>query len=158
MNSEVTLRLVEPAKAVTIRFTTDMLNLSSEMRRAYGEIAGLLSENNYIREGNVFALYHDEAFSPDSIDVECGVTLDNDLPPFGRASCRTVEGGLMACITHRGPYEELYGAYQALMAWALGNGYLPRPPMRDVYLNDPAQVLPAELETEIYCPVVKAPE
>lgn len=155
MNYTVELREVPEKQAVTVRFFTDMQNIASDIHLAYKEISELFQQEDYICTGEVFALYHDEAFSPDKIDVECGVTVDREFTDTERIRCRMIPGGLMAATFHKGPYEELCHAYQALMDWIMQNGYLPACPMRDIYLNDPAQVSPNDLETEILCPVRK---
>ena len=59
----------------------------------------------------------------------------------------------MARIVHKGPYEGCEAAYETLFAWLEENGKEVVGPIREVYLNDPNEVPPAEILTEIYAPI-----
>ncbi|AKB27146.1 Bacterial transcription activator, effector binding protein [Methanosarcina siciliae T4/M] len=62
-------------------------------------------------------------------------------------------GGKMAKIVHKGPYEECTLAYEKLFSWISENGKRITGPVREVYLNDPREVQPEEILTEIYAPL-----
>lgn len=64
-----------------------------------------------------------------------------------------VPGAAAACVTHQGPYDRIGGAYEALGAWLSAEGRRPAGPPREIYLNDPGQVEPARLLTEVAWPV-----
>ncbi len=70
--------------------------------------------------------------------------------------CYHLPGGQMAKVVHKGPYEACEAAYDALYAWVVAHGYMISGPTREVYLNDPREVPPEELLTEIYAPIVPA--
>ena len=76
-------------------------------------------------------------------------------PPPQLKSARVVElpGGEFAVRVHRGPYEELPVAYHALHAWVQEHGHEEAGAVREVYRNDPADVAPAELLTELLLPI-----
>ena len=59
----------------------------------------------------------------------------------------------MAKTVHRGPYEASRETYTNLYAWLKRNGLRITGPIREIYLNDPGQVSPEEILTEIYVPV-----
>lgn len=62
-------------------------------------------------------------------------------------------GGAFARLLHVGPFETLGLAYHALHAFAQGRGHERRGPMREIYRNDPADVAPEAIETEVWMPV-----
>ncbi|HWQ48967.1 MAG TPA: GyrI-like domain-containing protein [Methanosarcina sp.] len=62
-------------------------------------------------------------------------------------------GGKMAKIVHKGPYEECTLTYEKLFSWIAENGKRIVGPVREVYLNDPREVQPEEILTEIYAPL-----
>ena len=62
-------------------------------------------------------------------------------------------GGKMAKIVHKGPYEECTLTYEKLFSWITENGKRIVGPVREVYLNDPQEVQPEEILTEIYAPL-----
>jgi len=86
-------------------------------------------------------------------DMELCVPIDKEIP--GKANYMSYElpGGKMAMIVHKGPYEECGPAYQTLLKWIKENDYQVAGLMREVYVNDPREIPPEEIETEIYAPV-----
>jgi effector-binding domain-containing protein len=63
----------------------------------------------------------------------------------------------VASTIHRGPYDNIGEAYQALMTWCEANGYELAGPDREVYLTSPPKVSdPADYVTELQQPVKKA--
>ncbi|MBN1855548.1 MAG: GyrI-like domain-containing protein [Dehalococcoidia bacterium] len=62
-------------------------------------------------------------------------------------------GGTMARIVHKGPYDASEPAYIALFKWIADNGKVVIGPVREAYMNDPAEISPEEYVTEIYAPI-----
>jgi effector-binding domain-containing protein len=62
-------------------------------------------------------------------------------------------GGAFAHLLHEGPFETLGLAYHALHAFAQERGHERRGPMREIYVNDPAEVPPEEIRTEVWLPI-----
>jgi effector-binding domain-containing protein len=54
---------------------------------------------------------------------------------------------------HKGPYEECINAYEELFSWVAEKGEKIVGPIREVYFNDPWEVPPEEILTEIYAPL-----
>ena len=69
---------------------------------------------------------------------------------------RTLEGGEYAVLRHKGPYAEMHKAYQWLYAeWLPMSGRKLRDTvMFEEYVNNPRDVPPAELLTDINLPLV----
>jgi len=104
-----------------------------------------------------FTLYHDECYKEKDVDAEAAEPITGPCPETDRVKVREVAGGLMACAVHKGPYDGLYGAYEAILRWAEANGYRSVGPDRDVYLVGPADTKdPAEYVTEVQEPVAKS--
>jgi len=98
--------------------------------------------------GAPLMLYYDEEFNPDKIDVEVAwPVLD---PALGN---RTLPAVRAACYTYVGPYDGIPEAYQAIFAWINENGYQALPPLREVYISDPATTTPEQLVTNIQVPI-----
>lgn len=76
-----------------------------------------------------------------------------DPPPGERMM--TLPAGSVAVARHVGPYEEMGLAEHALHAWAEEHGFEPSGPIRELYLNDPAEVAPEVLETEVTLPITR---
>jgi effector-binding domain-containing protein len=62
-------------------------------------------------------------------------------------------GGKMAHTIHYGPYESCESTYLELFAWIKEKGLRISGPIREVYPNDPREVPPEKIITEIFVPV-----
>lgn len=58
-----------------------------------------------------------------------------------------------AFTVHRGPYEELALAQHAVLAWIQERGLTPIGAMREIYIDDPADVAAEDVRTEIGIPI-----
>ena len=101
--------------------------------------------------GPIQMLYHDEAFNPARSDVEAQMVVAQDGPDVKiRPACTC------AAVQHRGAYENLHLAYDALCAW-LGEHteYQICGPAMDRYFGDPDNTPADQLETGVLFPVKK---
>jgi len=99
--------------------------------------------------GPIQMLYHSPAFSQESSDVEAQMVVAQDGPGV------TVKPRfLCASVRHRGSYENLHRAYEALCGWLAEHvEYRPCAAAMDRYLNDPHQTPAEDLETGVLFPV-----
>jgi effector-binding domain-containing protein len=86
-------------------------------------------------------------------DIEAFVPVAAPFEPPPGVVVKLLEGGSVVSTVHRGPYEELGQAYEALGAWMHEHGVEPAGPPRELYLNDPTEVGMQEALTEIDWPV-----
>jgi len=86
-------------------------------------------------------------------DVEIAVPVDHKIDGTDEIRCYELPGGTTARIVHQGPYEECTPTYERLFAWIGAEGKRIAGPIREVYLNDPREVAPEEILTEIYAPI-----
>jgi len=72
----------------------------------------------------------------------------------GRIGIRMLPGGRMLSVTHKGPFDKVGAAYQALMDEASRRGLEVAGPTREVYLVGPGpSTAPREPVTEVMLPV-----
>lgn len=76
-----------------------------------------------------------------------------DPPPGERVM--TLPASSVAVARHVGPYEEIGLAEHAVRAWSEEQGLEPSGPIRELYRNDPAEVVPEALETDVLLPVTR---
>lgn len=115
----------------------------------FQELRQELARRGLKQTGAVQMLYHSEEFNYEGADVEVQVVVepgpDTTVKP-AYASC--------AAVVHKGPYDGIPDAYEALAAWmAQHPEYRICGPAIDRYLNDPDTAPPEELETSILFPV-----
>ncbi len=94
-----------------------------------------------------------EADMKGTADVEVVVPVSGKAVSSGEIRYYTVPGGRMARIVHMGPYETCEISYQKVFDWIAGNGLHIKGPIREVYYNNPQEVKPEEIMTEILVPV-----
>ena len=115
----------------------------------FDELRREASARGLTQAGPIQMLYHDPDFSQDSSDVEAQMVVAEDGPGV------TVKPRfLCAAVQHRGSYENLHQAYEALCGWLAEHvEYRPCAAAMDRYLNDPHQTAEEELETGVLFPV-----
>lgn len=86
-------------------------------------------------------------------DIEVAFPVEGKVEETEEIKCYELSGGKMAKIMHKGPYEECESTYDKLYKWLKENGKEITGPTREVYPNDPREVKPEEILTEIYVPI-----
>lgn len=81
------------------------------------------------------------------IPIEEKITETEDIKFY------ELPGGRMARVIYKGPYESSGPSYEKLFGWIEENGKRLTGPIREAYLNDPREVIPEEILTEIYAPI-----
>lgn len=79
-------------------------------------------------------------------DIEIAFPILKEIEETEEIKCYELQGGTMAKIIHKGPYEKLF-------LWIEQNGKTITGPTREIYLNDPREVGMEEVLTEIYVPI-----
>lgn len=115
----------------------------------FQELHQELARRGLKQTGAIQMLYHSEEFNYEGADVEVQAVVE---PGPGT----TVKPAYATCaaVIHKGPYEGLPGAYEALAAWmAQHPEYRICGPAIDRYLNDPDTTPPEALQTGVLFPV-----
>ncbi|MDD1644912.1 MAG: GyrI-like domain-containing protein [Methanomicrobiales archaeon] len=86
-------------------------------------------------------------------DVEVAWPVAGTVKGAGEIRAYTLPGGKMARILHHGPYEACESTYLRLFTWIGERGLQISGPVREMYLNDPREVPPDQILTEILAPV-----
>ena len=83
------------------------------------------------------------------------LTCNSEVPVNDNISMQTLRGGEFAVFEHAGAYETLWSTYNAIYSRWLPNAdtVLAHAPSYAVYLNDPYDVAPEQLRTQICIPV-----
>lgn len=97
----------------------------------------------------------------DSMILKLCCPVDAERAPRRRveeagATLEALAAGPFAFVTHRGPYHELGLAQHAMVAWIEERGEVTAGPMREIYVDDPAQVDASLLRTEVGVPLARA--
>lgn len=100
------------------------------------------------------AIFHDEAYKENDVDVEIQITLKGVYKNTEQVVFKTVPAIEIASATYKGSYEQLTAVNHAVANWVNDNGYEFNGAMFCIYHVSPAQTQnPDELVTEVCYPV-----
>ncbi|WP_150523906.1 AraC family transcriptional regulator [Roseibium sediminis] len=126
--------------------------------KSFEQLFGYLAFNDLFEKcGAVKGLYFSDPTSVAEKDLKsmAGVVVRDEFPFAAPLERHETRGGDYAVLTHKGPYSELASAYQWLYsAWITSSDREPDDaPAMEIYLNNPRDVAPADLLTEICMPL-----
>ena len=117
----------------------------------FQELWGELATRGLEQAGPIQMLYHSEEFDYENADVEVQAVVKSSP----NAKIKPAYD-LCATVLHKGPYDGLPRAYEALASWmAQHPEYRICGPAIDRYLNDPDATPPEELATGVLFPLEK---
>lgn len=120
----------------------------------FQELRRELARRGLKEAGAIQMLYHSAEFDYENADVEVQAVVEPGPDTTQKPAYATC-----AAVRHRGPYDGLPGAYEALAAWmAQHPEYRICGPAIDRYLNDPDITPPEQLETGVLFPVERVSE
>src|SRR6476620_9967719 len=154
---------LDPQPTVTVRITQPMaeLNLADAYDRSIPLVAARIAEAGGQVAGAPFGRYHQ--FNPAAVNIEIGfpvVAPPAGIAPLdavgaGEVGSSSLPGGTVARTIHRGSYDGLKAAFDALHEWihaqpGVDDGDGPW----ESYLHSPAEVAMEDVRTEIVWPLV----
>lgn len=145
------IKELKEKQTAAIRTTVNVKDLHAVMGKSYDEVFGCMKEQGANPAGPPFAVYHN--MDMEHLDVEIGFPVDRPIKEKGKVRPGSLPGGRTATTTFKGPYEGMEKPYGELAAFMKEKGVAPTGTCYEVYLNDPNEVPPEELLTEIYFPL-----
>ncbi len=136
---------------VSTRRRTSVEKLPDEIGKSFGKVQKYLAELGEQPSGPPYVAYHN--MDMEDLDVEIGFPVNKSLSVSGEFQAGKIEGGRMATCAHVGPYDQLSEAYGALMQYMAENRSDASGIAYEFYLNDPDDVSPEELQTQIVFPL-----
>jgi DNA-binding transcriptional MerR regulator/predicted transcriptional regulator YdeE len=153
MASEVVLKELGPQWIVSVReVIPGFRTIGTLFGKLYGALGPLGSQ------GLAAAVFHDEEFKENEVDLEVGVYLKQALSVSAPLSVRQLPAATAASIVHHGAFNRISEAYLAVLHWMDANGYRKAGPARELFLHvsQPASRDDESNVTEIQVPVEKA--
>jgi len=107
--------------------------------------------------GPMIGIYHNAPgqVKPEELSWEVGFQVSEQALPQAPLEKKTWSYPAVAAAVHIGPYAKAGETIQRLMTWIGAQGYNVAGPIMERYLNNPMQVKPEELRTEIWIPAKK---
>ena len=154
--ADVTLVEVPTQTVIGIKRTGSF----SDIPVALGELVQYAMANGGELMGAPIALFYEtgkeemeKANRDGTVIIDVNFPIAKPIAGSEKVRVYELQGGEMAKIVHKGPYEACEPAYIALMQWIAENGKNVVGPVREVYPNDPRIVPQEDVLTEIYAPI-----
>jgi AraC family transcriptional regulator len=154
---DVRIETVAPMRVAFIRHTGPYDQVGPTWQRLCTHLGpkGLLGPSSLF-----LGVCHDdpEVTPQEKVRYDACVTVDETFSASDEVGVQVLAGGDYAIATHEGPYENLKVTYGEIYGvWLPGSGREPRPlPCFELYRNNPQEVAPADLRTDIYVPLEPA--
>ena len=153
MANEVVMKEIGPQWIVSMReVIPGFRTIGMLFGKFYGALGPLASQ------GMGAALFHDQDFKEQQVDVELAVYLKQGVSVSEPLSVRELPRVTAASVVHHGAFNRIAEAYQALLQWMDANGYRQAGPARELFLHvsQPVSRDDESNVTEIQVPVEKA--
>ncbi|OPY34894.1 MAG: DNA-binding transcriptional regulator CueR [Methanomassiliicoccales archaeon PtaU1.Bin124] len=123
---------------------------SEVIPQSIGRICQSLIKQSQVRMcGSPLVIYHDEEYKENDADVEIAVPVTGKVTVEAEMEVKTLPATKVLSIVHKGPYHLVTHAWGKAGQYAKQHGYKVLGQCREVYLNDPSEVGPAEYLTEV---------
>jgi effector-binding domain-containing protein len=146
---EVKEQAAQPALAIRTRSAVE--HLPEVLGQAYGQIFTYLGELGEGPAGAPYMGYYN--MDMQDLDVEIGVPVNRALPGKEAVQSKQLPGGKVVTCLYIGPYHEMRPAYDAINQYIQEHGLLPTGVVYEIYISDPSQTPPQELQTLIVFPL-----
>ncbi|MCW5706029.1 AraC family transcriptional regulator [Shinella sp.] len=156
---DVTIRTIPEQTLLAVAHSGSYMGIGKAFEALHG---ALFSRNLFRPDMRMIGVFLDD---PDLVAEEelrsfACVTADATIPAEAPLDRRTLAGGDYAVLRHQGPYADMGAAYRWLYGtWLPASGRSIRDEvMFEAYLNNPREVAPNALLTEICLPLQPAAE
>lgn len=152
---EVIIKRLDPQLVAGVKgVSPDVAALKDVLPRMFDEVYEHVMSKGGKPAGPAFDLYTDMEYCDKDINLEACFPIAAPMPETETIKVYTVDGvDEAACTIHKGPFDGLGGAFEAVMKWIEANGYHTSGACREVYLEFDPQGDPANYITEVQCPV-----
>jgi len=129
----------------------------TEIEKAIGQLMQAVREQNIIPMGPLVGVYYNDPneVKPEDLEWEVGFPITQQVPVRAPLEKKEWSFTSVATALHVGPYEETGQSYLKIFKWLQTNNYIQSGPVMEKYLDDPSQVKPEKLQTEIWVPCKK---
>ncbi|MFI7115362.1 GyrI-like domain-containing protein [Amycolatopsis sp. NPDC049868] len=154
MTYQVHVTDLEPVTTAHVHRHTTTEEIGNAVSAGFAELYSGVTGAGATPAGPPQAAYPADFKPGDEIGIDLYVPVTGTPPSRGGIDYVTLPGGPAAKTSHRGPYDQVGSAYDALFAWVREHGRTPAGPPRELYLNGPDTVTdPADYLTDVIVPL-----
>jgi AraC family transcriptional regulator len=150
----VSLEVLEPVRCAAITHRGSYMQID----RAMGQLFGALTAQQILPpQPKMLGLFLDDPdlIAIDDLRSKACVPVANGVALASPIEETVLRGGLYARLRYTGPYADMKGAYRWLLGvWLPASGQeADDAPVFEAYLNNPSDVAPTKLRTDIHLPL-----
>lgn len=121
------------------------------------EVVNWVMKKNLKMTGMIYGAYFNrpDDVPPEELFYEIGASFEGNAKDEGNVQVKVIPEHTVISTMHKGPYDHVGPVIEGLAKYAVENNYDIIGPVTEVYLNDPNEVGPEELLTEVQFPVIK---
>lgn len=149
MSYDIEIQERRPVGIASVRKDISQSEIAEWVQEAVDTIFSALGRAGSRPAGPMHMRYH--TWADDRTECEVGFPISGAMPDDLDDS--EIPGGRSARVLHVGPYPQLAQAYEAITAWIELSGETPGSAPYEVYLNDPRETAPEDLQTEVVWPL-----
>ncbi len=154
MHYDVTVRDLDEQPFAAVQAHTTQAGIPDACAQHFPAVAEHLARAGVAPAGPVFIRYLDPEFNPDSVNAQFGLPAARAVPGGDGIEPGTLPKGEAAVVVHRGSYDSIPLAYQALSAWMAEQGReAAGPPWESYVAAPPAVTDPGDYRTEVVYPL-----
>ncbi len=150
---EVKEKRMQDTQVAFIRYRGPYDKISELMN----EIVEWIIKKNLKMTGIIYGAYFNrpDDVPPEELFYEIGASFEGTAKDEGNVQVKVIPEHTVISTMHKGPYDKVGPVIEGLAKYALENNYDIIGPVTEVYLNNPNEVKPEELLTEVQFPVIK---
>lgn len=152
MSYEIRIKEVPDQLVASVRRRASMASVGKEVPEAFRELSEAVAPVGF-GTGMPGVTYLGEVSPQTEWDMEIFMPVATRFEPPEGMEVRILSGATCASTIHRGPYDEIGPAYDALTSWVGERGHQVAGPPWELYLNDPNEVGQDAALTEILMPI-----
>jgi effector-binding domain-containing protein len=123
MTVSVTVQIVQPRKLAAVRREVALGAVGAAWGPALGKVWEFLRSQPGLRtEGHNIFLYHHSPRPDAPMQCDFGVEVTRSFERTGEVYATETPAGEAAIAVHRGPYDRMSEAYDAIEKWMAANG------------------------------------
>lgn len=149
MPYDISVKDVPATPIVATRIHTTLATIGQDLPAGFGAVV----QTGHRPAGAPFVVYHDVIDEQTDGDIEVCIPVSAEVDLSGDVYGAQLPAATVASTMHIGPYEQVGPAYHGITEWVQQHGHEFAGPPREIYLNDPQTVQPAEYMTEVQWPI-----
>ena len=153
MSYDVTIEDTPSLHALSVRFECAPAKITEHLQDIYPRVYQHVVSNGGEPAGPPFLRYH--AMTEDEFKMDAGLPVKSAMENAGDIEATSIGGVKVATTVHKGPYEGVGGAHEAIHQYLESTHWESAGACWDSYVDDPEKVAAEDVRTVVCYPVTE---